>query len=113
MPIRHLLKISASKEIQKYNASVDREELFARFVSFAGAPRKHPYDPTRILLVTDPFSQQTSFYEFDSDDIVYAEEINTLVTPDGESVNMVRIWVRKGSIGLHCTPFLVEDTSRR
>ena len=112
MPIRHLLQITASKEIQKYNASVDREELFARFVSFSGAPRKHPHDPGRILLVTDPFSLHTSFYEFESDDIAYAEELNTIVTPDGETVNMVRIWVRKGSIGLHCTPFIVEDTSR-
>ena len=112
MPIRHLLQLSASKHLQKYSAGVDRDELFARFVSFAGAPRKHPYDPNRILLVTDPFSMHTSFYEFESEDIVYAEEINTLVTPDGETVNMVRIWVRKGSIWLHCTPFLVEDTRR-
>jgi len=112
MPIRHLLQISASRAIQRYNANVDREELFSRFVSFSGSPRQHPFDPKRILLVTDPFSSHTSFYEFESDDIAYAEELNTLVTPDGETVNMVRVWVKKGSVGLHCTPFLVEDTRR-
>jgi len=112
MPIRHLLQISASKEIQRYSANVDREELFSRFVSFSGAPRQHPFDPTKILLVTDPFSSHTSFYEFESDDIAYAEELNALVTPEGETVNMVRLWIKKGSVGLHCTPFLVEDTRR-
>ena len=112
MPIGHLLELPASKNLQKYNTRLDREELMGRSVSFAGSPRKHPTDPGCLLLVTDPFSQHTSYYEFKSDDIVFAEEMATLVTPEGETVNMVRIWVRKGCIGLHCTPFMVEDTRR-
>jgi hypothetical protein len=112
MPIRHLLDASTSKALQKYNAKIDRQELFTRFVSFSGVPRKHPNDSSRILLISDPFSLHTSYYEFIAEDIVYAEEINTVVTPDGKTATMVRIWVRRGSIGVHCTPFQVEDTTR-
>ena len=110
MPIRHLLAAVTRRELQRYDSNVSREELYANFVSFTGAPRKHPYDPDRLLLVTDPFSQHTSFYEFDTGDIAYAEEINTLVAPEGETVTMVRIWLRKGCIGVLCSPFVVADT---
>jgi len=112
MPIRHLLDASTCKALQKFNTKVDRQELFTRFVSFSGLPRKHPSDSSRILLISDPFSQHTSYYEFTADDIVYAEEINNVVTPDGETATMVRIWVKRGSIGVHCIPFHVEDTTR-
>jgi hypothetical protein len=37
------------------------------------------------------------------------EERPSIVNLDGETVNMVRIWVKKMSIGLHCSPFRVED----
>ena len=113
MPIRHLLATATCKDLQKYNSNISREELLDKFISFTGSPRKHPYDAARLLLVTDPFSQQTSYYDFETADIAYAEEINTLVTPEGESVTMVRLWLRKGCLGIHCSPFQVADTSRR
>ncbi|MEJ2689990.1 MAG: inorganic pyrophosphatase Ppa [Deltaproteobacteria bacterium] len=110
MPISSLLATAPKKELQKFNDKMNRDELSANYISFTGAPRKHPYDPSRLLLVLDPFSQHTSFYDFETGDIAYAEEINTIVTPEGESVTMVRIWVKKGCIGIHCSPFQVADT---
>lgn len=113
MPLRHLLAAATSRELQKCTGKINRDELFANFISFTGSPRKHPYDSSRLLLVIDPFSQHTSFYDFETGDIAYAEEISTLVTPEGESVTMVRLWLRKGSLGIHCAPFQVADTRGR
>ncbi len=110
MPISNLLATATKKELQKFDANMNREELSANFISFTGAPRKHPYDSSRLLLVLDPFSQHTSYYDFETGDIAYAEEVNTLVTPEGESVTMVRLWVKKGCIGIHSSPFQVADT---
>jgi hypothetical protein len=31
---------------------------------------------------------------------------------DGQAVTMARIWVKKMSVGMRCTPFFVEDMRR-
>jgi inorganic pyrophosphatase len=51
-------------------------------------------------------------YEFIKEDISYFEELPNLVDPNGETVTMGRIWVKKGSLGIRCTPFIVEDTRK-
>jgi len=79
-------------------------------VAFSGAPRKHPYDSEKIILIADPFSTQAVFYEFRIEDIAYVEELPQLVSEEGEALKMVRIWVKKGSFGIRYEPFLVEDT---
>jgi inorganic pyrophosphatase len=58
----------------------------------------------------DPFSSNTSYYEFKSKDISYVEELPNIVNLDGETIKMVRIWVKKMSVGILCSPFLVEET---
>jgi hypothetical protein len=30
---------------------------------------------------------------------------------DGETVTLVRAWIKKMSIGIRCAPFIVEDTT--
>jgi inorganic pyrophosphatase len=60
--------------------------------------------------VTDPFSTNTLYYEFSKDDISYLEELPNLVSLDGDTITMVRIWVKKMSVGIRCAPFIVEDT---
>jgi hypothetical protein len=39
------------------------------------------------------------------------EELPNIVTVDGETVTMVRVWIKKMSIGMRCSPFIVEDTA--
>jgi hypothetical protein len=39
------------------------------------------------------------------------EEMINLVDIDGETVPMVRIWVRKKSIGARASLFIVDDTT--
>ena len=105
MSITTFLELKEKLEIQKYASpsNMDKQET----VSFSGSPRKHPYEPSRVVLVADPFSAQTFYYEFHMDDIVLAEELPSISNLKGESTAMVRLWVRKQSIALRCTPFIV------
>ena len=79
-------------------------------MAFSGSPQKHPYDPQKAILVADPFSTGTFYFEFKKEDITYVEELPNLVNQEGEAIPMTRIWVKKMSVGVRCTPFLVEDT---
>jgi len=97
-------------QIQAYKEPKDIRVLRKTHVSFSGSPKKHPYDPQQVILVADPFSTNNLFYEFSQADISYVEELPSLVSQDGETMTMVRVWVKKLSIGLRCSPFIVEDT---
>jgi inorganic pyrophosphatase len=79
------------------------------YVPFMGAPQRHPHDNDRIVLIGDPFSTQAFYYEFEIADIEGIEPLPSLVTLEGESVTMVRVWVRKGSVGVKSMPFVVES----
>ena len=97
-------------EIQTYRRPKDRKALLARHVAFSGSPQRHPYDREKIILVADPYSTHNFFYEFYKDDIAYVEELPSIVNLKGETVTMVRVWIKKMSIAMRCSPFIVEDT---
>jgi hypothetical protein len=97
-------------EIETYQRPKSLKELRKTHVPFSGSPLKHPYDSKKVVLVVDPFSSNTSYYEFKSKDISYVEELPNIVNLDGETIKMVRIWVKKMSVGILCSPFLVEET---
>ena len=94
-------------EIKTYESSKGSKDLIRTHVSFYGSPLRHPYDPEKIFLVSDPFSPHPFYYEFRSQDISYVERLPSLVNLDGETVIMARIWVKKKSVGVRCSPFLV------
>lgn len=77
-------------------------------VAFTGTPRRHPYDTKRLLLVATPFSSPGLLYEFHLRDILAVEEEPNLVTAEGNSIRMVRVWVRRGALGLLMQPFEVR-----
>jgi len=106
------LQESPKFELQRYEKPKSLQELRKTHVAFSGSPQKHPYDPEKVLLVPDPYSSNTSFYEFRADDISFVEDLVNLVDIDGETIHMVRVWVKKGSIAIRSTPFMVEDTWR-
>ena len=99
-------------EIQAYRPPKDRKALRTTHVAFSGSPQRHPYDPDKIILVADPYSTHNFFFEFYKDDIAYVEELPNIVNPDGETITMARVWIKKMSIGMRCSPFIVEDTGR-
>jgi len=98
-------------EIQTYRQPKDRQALQTTHVAFSGSPQRHPYDREKIILVADPYSTHNFFYEFYKGDIAYVEELPSIVNVDGETVTMVRAWIKKMSIGMRCAPFIVGDTA--
>jgi len=110
MCIINFLELKEKLEIQKVvkPKRLDRKNN----IPFSGSPRKHPYEQTRVILIADPFSENTFFYEFNIEDISFSEELSSITNLKGESVAMVRIWVKKKSVALQCTPFVVDTLSR-
>ena len=100
-------------EIQAYQRPRDLSSLLKDYVAFSGTPQEDPTDSDKVILLMNPLSTHTFYYEFRRKDISYAEELPTLVNLEGDSVTMTRIWVKKGSVGLRCTPFIVADTTMR
>ena len=103
---------SPKLEIQLYEKPKDFRSLRQSNIPFSGAPHKHPSDPDRLMLVTDPYGGSNSYYEFHIRDVVLVEELPNLVNFEGETITMARIWIRKSSVGVHCSPFVVEDTRK-
>jgi len=97
-------------EIETYKRPKNLKELRKTHVPFSGSPLKHPYDPKKIILVPDPYSSNPFYYEFKRRDIAYGEKLPNIVNLDGETVNLVRLWIKKGSASMLCTPFFVEET---
>ncbi len=112
MTIERYPQESAKFQIQAYKKPKDIHLLRKTHVSFSGSPQKHPYDSEKVILIADPFSSNTLYYEFNKDDISYVEELPNIVNLDGETITMVRVWVKKMSVGIRCSPFIVEDTGR-
>jgi inorganic pyrophosphatase len=95
--------------VEAFKRPKDTRKLRQSHVAFSGTPRKHPDDPLRIILVVDPFSTNTFYYEFNLDDIAFVEELPNLINVDEDVIPMVRIWIKKGCLGLRCAPFIVDD----
>lgn len=100
--------LMARYQIEPYRGTLKKLQEIA--IAFSGSPQGQR-DPEKVVLQADPLSQQTMFYEFRSQDIVYVEETSGISMPDGSMVSMVRIWVRKGTTALKIEPFHVQDTS--
>ena len=110
MKVPNYLQETKKFEIQAYERPKNLSILRETHVAFAGAPRKHPYDPEKIILVIDPYSTNTFYYEFQTDALSYVEELPSIVNLDGKTISMVRLWIKKMSVGLRCTPFIVQET---
>ncbi len=104
MTLEKLLEQSEKFEVEIYRKSPYHA---ARHIPFVGSPRRHPYDAEKIIMVIDPFSTNIFYCEFFLADVRGVEELPSLVTKEGESLTMVRLWVRKGSIGVRSFPFIV------
>ena len=113
MSKRSIPKKSEKFEIQAYKKPQNIRDLIKSHVPFSGAPQRHPYESEKVILVPDPFSTHTFYYEFEAEDISFVEELPSLVDIEGKTIAMARIWLKKKSVGLRCSPFVVEDTSKK
>jgi inorganic pyrophosphatase len=109
MPISTLLKKTEKFEIKKYKKPKDHKTIVETHIPYSGSPHKHPYDNEKMVLVIDPYYTNNFYYEFNKSDISYIEELPNLVNLEGEIFTIVRIWIKKMSIAVRCTPFIVGD----
>ncbi len=105
----YYLTLTTKLEMVKYDKPTDRNRLKQSHVAFSGSLRQHPHDPEKIILMTEVFSSNTTFYEFKSDDIGFAEKLPNIVNTAGEDISMVMLWVKKGCIGIRCAAFIVDE----
>ncbi len=108
MAMMSFLQEAKKFEIQVYKRPKKLSELRETHAPFSGSPLKHPYDKERVVLVADPYGGNMFYYEFRAEDITYVEELPSITNIDGETVTMARVWVKKKSVGIQCTPFVVE-----
>jgi inorganic pyrophosphatase len=94
-------------DIEKYAAPTDVRTLLRTHAPYTGSPQKHPLDRERIILIPDPYNAQSPYLEFDKNDVTHVEKLPNVVDLDGGTVTMARIWVKKGSLAIQCTPFRV------
>ena len=109
MIISKELQKAEKLEIQSFKKPKDMKSLLKTHVPFSGTPKKHPYNEKRVILISDPYYGSSPYYDFRAGDIGFVEELPNIVNSDGETVSMVRVWIKRKSVGLQCTPFLVEN----
>ena len=78
-------------------------------IPFTGFPRAHPSDKTKLILVYNPLEAEPAVLEFKLDDILFVEDVPSVITEDGEGVLLVKLWVKRGAIGVILEPFEVSD----
>jgi hypothetical protein len=104
MSITSYLSVLPLNEIVPYNGKPPRDA-----VTFSGLPRRNPADNSKIILLQDTEREAPVVTEFRMEDVLYIEEIPQPVTEEGRGVPRVKIWVRRGAIGVLLEPFEVES----
>jgi inorganic pyrophosphatase len=112
MSVSNSLQESVKFEIETYRPPKDIRTLRETHVAFSGSLRQHPYDPAKVIMVVDPMSGNSFYYEFARVDISFAEKLPNLVNLEDEIIPVMRIWVKKKRIAVRCTPFVVEDVRK-
>ncbi|MDR0322942.1 MAG: hypothetical protein LBI12_00675 [Treponema sp.] len=81
-------------------------------VPFTGYPRAHPSEKNKLILVYDPLGAEPVALEFKLEDILFVDEVPSAVTESGEGVPMVKLWVRRGAVGMILEPFEVNEKTQ-
>jgi hypothetical protein len=102
--ISSYLEARPLSEIEKYIKGPPKNS-----VPYTGHPRQHPSEKDKLILIHDPVGENPLVMEFKVDDVVHLEEIPSAVTEAGEGVRLVKLWIRRGAIGVLMQPFEVKD----
>jgi hypothetical protein len=79
-------------------------------VPFSGYARQHPSDPEKVLLIEDPLGIAPRIMEFKKEDLLGVEDTASPVSQGGtEVLPMIKIWVRRGAMGVMLDPFEVDE----
>jgi hypothetical protein len=93
--------------VEKFDFSKLNEE---NSVVFTGSPLQHPYEDEKFILILDPLSEHTQFIEFSKVDLVYVEELPSIISKKGENIMYSKIWIKNGALALKVDPFIVGKT---
>jgi len=104
MSLQAYLEAEPLSAIQRYHGDAHQGA-----VPFVGTLRKHPYDDSRCLLISEPGEGEPAIYEFRIRDVAGADELPSPVDAKGTSRNLARLWVHKGSFGVRYEPFEVLE----
>jgi len=77
-------------------------------VPFTGHPRAHPSDKSKLILVNDPLGDEPTVLEFNLEDVLFVKESSSAVTEAGEGVPLVKLWIKRGAVGVKLEPFEVK-----
>lgn len=99
-------------EIEEFKEPKDMLAIARTNVPFSGSLQKHPHDQQKVILIPDPYSTQMVYFEFRQQDINYLEKLPGIISLRGETIKITRIWVKKESLAVRCTPFLVNSTEQ-
>jgi len=102
--IQKLLSISEGYQVDRYR----KKNLGKTHVPFEGTPKKHHHDDKLLILLTDPFSSLSDFFEFSLDSIGHVEDLGTITNEKGKSTTKIRIWIKKGMPAIKSERFIVE-----
>ncbi|HOJ62820.1 MAG TPA: hypothetical protein PLE45_00195 [Spirochaetota bacterium] len=91
--------------IEKFNYTKFSEEQCRTFV---GSPIKHPYEDDKFILISEPLNPDTEFIEFHKENLIFVEELPSLISENGESIYMAKVFIKKGSIAIKYKPFEVS-----
>ncbi|MDD5759052.1 MAG: inorganic pyrophosphatase Ppa [Desulfobulbaceae bacterium] len=108
MPINKFLQEARKFELLAVKEIHHFTDLRKTHVPFSGSPHRHPYSEHKFILMADPYCSNL-YYEFNNDDIDFAEELPSIVNLEGETVTMLLVWVKKKSLAVRCSPFLVDN----
>lgn len=97
-------EITSDHALEKY---ADRNRLAKEAVPYIGHPTRSAYDPDKIFLRLEPLSNNGALLEFNREDILFAENVETVVNKEGKTFQIFKIWVRIGCVGLKLEPFSV------
>jgi len=78
-------------------------------IPFTGYPRVHPSEKNKLILVYDPLGEEPVALEFKLEDILFVDEVPSAVTEAGEGIPMIKLWVRRGAVGMILEPFEVNE----
>ncbi len=108
MPTDIINVIEKDRSLDKYS---DPTRLSEDAVPYIGQPKQNESDPDKIFLRLNPLSSNGAILEFKTKDIVFAENVKTVSQKDGAAFQIIKIWIRKGSVGIKLEPFSVQDFS--
>ena len=96
----------------KLEKFINKNRLPVEAVPFVGQAKQTETEPGKVLLRLNPLSSNDALVEFKTADILFAENIETVSRKDGTTFEIVKIWVRIGSVGIKLEPFSVQNFSK-